>query len=875
MMEEREQSIFDGIQTGVVVREAYTLFNEQQIRAERCAFVLTKILYLINQGERFSSEEATQVFFAVTKLFQSSDIHLRRLVYLVIKELRVESDSSLIVVSCLSKDMVCTTDPFRANSIRVLAKIMDAGMIGGIERFLKQAIVEKNTLIVSSTLVASQHIWTMASDVVKRFQREVQEALQSPSPTVQYHALTLLYQIKSHDRLAISKIVLSLVRSPPRGMMAICLLIRIIASDLASSAQPNADLLKFLTSCLAHKSHMVVYESARTMCALEALSAIQLAPAISVLQDLLSSPSPTQRFAAVKTLSHVVHRYPLIVTPCSVELERLITDSNRSIGTLAISTLLKTGAEANVDRLMKSISGFMSEISDEFRIVMIGAVKTLALKFPAKHHTLMNFLSTALREEGGFKYKKCIIDAIIDIIEANKEATESGLEHFCEFIEDCEFPELSSKIIHILCDRGPYTPTPARYIRFIFNRVILETASVRAAAVSALAKFAVHAPQLTESVIVLLKRCLNDNDDEVRDRAIFYLTLLESGSGRSMGKPLFNVSTVPSPADLELSLQVYLQTNDKKESFNLTKHLVKVKEEAPVEDKKPVGVVEAARLKQKSGDVSGPLVNPYIETLNSIPEIAALGPIFKSSQPVEVTESETEYVVTCIKHVLNEHIVFQFNVTNNMEDQQLENVTVEMVPEEEGLEEEFSIPEATIAYQQTGTTFVCMSRAEDAFASGTIANTLKFSYKEVDEGEVGDFEQEDEYELEPLEVSEADFMRPETSIGLVEFRRQWESVGNGCEVVKKYSLGLDSLQAAVDAVLELLGMGACEGSNVVADGARSHAVNLAGSFLDLPKPMTVLARAGVMMVEGKGVTLKIAVRSENATLNATLCEAIR
>jgi coatomer protein complex subunit gamma len=49
--------------------------------------------------------------------------------------------------------MTSTIDPFRANSIRVLAKIMDASMIGGIERFLKQSIVDKNPLIVASTLV--------------------------------------------------------------------------------------------------------------------------------------------------------------------------------------------------------------------------------------------------------------------------------------------------------------------------------------------------------------------------------------------------------------------------------------------------------------------------------------------------------------------------------------------------------------------------------------------------------------------------------------------------------------------------------------------------------------------------------------------------
>jgi len=36
--------------------------------------------------------EATEVFFAVTKLFQSSDAGLRRLVYLMIKELSPSSD---------------------------------------------------------------------------------------------------------------------------------------------------------------------------------------------------------------------------------------------------------------------------------------------------------------------------------------------------------------------------------------------------------------------------------------------------------------------------------------------------------------------------------------------------------------------------------------------------------------------------------------------------------------------------------------------------------------------------------------------------------------------------------------------------------------
>lgn len=68
----------------------------------------------------------------------------------------------------------------------------------------------------------------------------------------------------------------------------------------------------------------------------------------------------------------------------------------------------------------------------------------------------------------------------------------------------------------------------------------------------------------------------------------------------------------------------------------------------------------------------------FVEKFAAIPEIAQLGPLFKSSQPVELTESETEYVVHCIKHVFAGHLVLQFDCTNTLNDQLLEGVTVHL-----------------------------------------------------------------------------------------------------------------------------------------------------------------------------------------------------
>lgn len=89
-------------------------------------------------------------------------------------------------------------------------------------------------------------------------------------------------------------------------------------------------------------------------------------------------------------------------------------------------------------------------------------------------------LTSLLSLQGGFEYKRAIVDCIISIIEENPESKETGLAHLCEFIEDCEHTVLATKILHLLGKEGPRTPQPSKYIRFIFNRVVLESEAVRA-----------------------------------------------------------------------------------------------------------------------------------------------------------------------------------------------------------------------------------------------------------------------------------------------------------------------------------------------------------------------------------------------------------
>jgi coatomer protein complex subunit gamma len=69
------------------------------LNARRCNAILCKLLYLLQHGETISKTDATDTFFAITKLYQSKDTTLRRLVYLAIKELCLISNDVIIVIS--------------------------------------------------------------------------------------------------------------------------------------------------------------------------------------------------------------------------------------------------------------------------------------------------------------------------------------------------------------------------------------------------------------------------------------------------------------------------------------------------------------------------------------------------------------------------------------------------------------------------------------------------------------------------------------------------------------------------------------------------------------------------------------------------------
>ena len=359
----------------VHVLQECRLFKDQ-INPQRARIIITKVLFLLSQGEKFTEREIVDCFFAVTMLFQNKNAELRRMVYLFIKEAAEATgkDNAMMVTQSLMKDLTGDNPLYRANAVRVLSQVIDSSALSHIERHIRQAIVDSNPFIASSGLVSGIYLFEQAPDIVRKWASEASTALQSSHQMVQYHALLLLYRIRQHDRLAVSRMIQGLINGNLRSPLGLCQLIRYVTklmNENISSADPKR-MYEFLNNCLHNKSEMVMLEAARAICAYPNVSAGDIEPAISVLQLFLSSANlPAQRFAAVRVLNTVANKFPLCVVKCNEDLENLIHDSNRSIATLACSTVLKTASEGQIDTLKKQLATFMPEIGDEFKIIVV------------------------------------------------------------------------------------------------------------------------------------------------------------------------------------------------------------------------------------------------------------------------------------------------------------------------------------------------------------------------------------------------------------------------------------------------------------------------------------------------------------------------
>ncbi|KAK5773605.1 hypothetical protein RI543_005122 [Arxiozyma heterogenica] len=906
-----------------IYQDCMNTFNELPVNAKRCRILISRLLRLLANGETFPESEATALFFSVSKLFQHQDDSLRQMVYLAIKELSSISDDVLMATSSIMKDIQNGSNLVKPNAIRSLTYVLDESTAFSAERLLKSAVVNKHPAVSSAALCTSYHLLPISETTIKRFSNEAQEAIvdlkQFPHSSMdnsefypnstfisQYHALGLVYQLKKNDKMSLLKLVRQFAEANTlKNQLAKVQLVKLVNDLIHRDPQLFTQFQSLLDNWLTNKYESVQLETAKLITSFSInnshlVSQELYISAINTLRSLLTVPRVTTRFAALRVLNRISINNPEKIMVCNPELESLINDSNRNISTYAITTLLKTGNAKNISSLVSTITKFIHEVSDDFKIIIIDAVRTLSLNFPQEWKSIVKFLIDVLKNgEGGLKFKNSIIEAIIDIVSFIPQSKELVLDNLCDFIEDCEYNEILVRVLHLLGKEGPFTSKPSLYVRHIYNRVVLENSIIRSAAVISLSKFALtkNDPTLKDSIVSLLRRIANDQDDEVRDRATIALELINASENKHslVAEQLIQSKYYYDLNSLENKLTNYMSANDDsfKTPFDVSSirkftedevkamKLKKKQQQAVgnnVENTKDAVVpgtkqtdnridndtYQGANLQEHQEDL---LETKYADELLSIEQFKEFGNLINSSKPIPLTEPEAEFVVHAVKHLFKDHVVFQFNVSNTLTNVVLDKVTVACSSEGDNqLEELFTLPIDRLLPNTEAACYVAYKK-DEAFAMEGFINILHFTTRELDPETNEPFENDegfdDEYEIDPIYLTAGDYVK---SSFTGNFENTFAELPS--EDVAVYNIKEDlSLQEITDKLILNTSCLPVSNTQFAPNDTNSHTLKLFGKSVFNGSKVALVVK---MIKSSKGIALKAQGRGEDATLCADL-----
>lgn len=819
---------------------------------------------------------------------------MKRLLHISIKELSSLSNDAIIATSSLIKDINSNQLFWKPSALRALVNVTDKAMIGSIERYLKQAIVHSYGCYASSALVSSYRINN--SDLLKKWTSEITQALESSNSMVEYHAFGLAYLMRKDDKFALLKMLSKYGRSLNSSLTMI-FMIRVCSNLLSNMDQSNfkspidinsnddyKTLFSFLSFCLNTRNDMVALEACRACIVLKSLPTKIVQQILNIIKMQTNSYKGYVRFAAIRSLYDMINNHSYLMEIISKEMkdqiEFLTSDENTNICMYAIIISLKMSGEGNIKRVLKMSSKLMNELSDEFRIEIVTQMAIIALKFPEHCDSLLTTFDTCLRNEGGYEFKNAVVNSIVVLLKKNPLVNKAALLSLCEFLEDCEYKKLSIKIIRQIGIYAKLSENPSSCIRYIFNRILLEKSEIRLAAVRCLAKIACSiksSKNLKSDIIVLLKRCMADPEDNIRMEADMYCRILDCQHDD------FAINYLcPSQASkidtkhYKSAFSTYLKNGDFSKPCKLEDY-----ENIQVEgdEKSKAGKFEKAISEQSNFDtVSKEQVSFDNEIsaleqaslkLKSVAFTKDLGPLLSMSlNPINLTEIESEYFVTAVKFVYESHIVIEFSIKNTVSDYVLDLVTFELTPPEEFVLEA-STSSSKIKNGEVGTVYALLKLPMDPLnIIGDCSNCImKFTL--IDSANSASFA--DQYDIEDIPIVVGDYI---TSVETYSFDTEWNALGSEHELNEAFLLNtFTSVESATQSVLNILAMNVVSDNVLLSDqGVEKRVVKLFGLFKMNTQIAVVLEFSQLPNI--KGVTVNAFFRTTDPVASEILISSL-
>jgi len=833
---------FDDLRKDLTLQSA-SIFNEKNIQNEQCIEILINLIYLLNKGEKFTEKEKETIFFSATKLLHSANPILRRIIFLFVKHLNWWQ-SSFILTGSLITELNGDDDLIKPNCFRLLGQITDASSVNVVERLLKEAINNKNHEVASSALSCTLFMCLKGFGIAKSWINEISEKLNSSlgeENLLTFHTLLLLKEIKKNDKLFLIKIFSKVAENSSsrnqRSQFAVCQLIRYITELLkrGNLEQNVKDIFnRFLEVSLYNIEESIKIEACRAVMQIPNVKPSLKKTTIATLCDLISSTNKIVRFSAMKTLDKYIDEFAQnIAVDIFLELEKIIEDSgtNSSIKSYAFSIFLKISKGLSDYRLEKMFKTFIEQYTkfkEDFKKKLIIISRNISRANPSKNKLYYNFFCSLFKLDASPQTKIEILEALIWFIYNDQELKLQSLLFLAESIFDCQYDILKIRILNLLGKECDLVNNKSKLVRYIYNQIILESPMVRASAISALGEIGFKEKNMRDIIISLIENCLNDDDNEVRERAFMVSKALKAfKENKKEDEQLINFvfpQKVKNPSPIEeLNIDLIQSVlNSEKENllksedicqelFNILNDTEKISE-ILIKDK------EDSKKKEKKEKKRGIEANPQKKipeedySLTMFPKIYGTPKIFTPYK--KLTDQSAEYLTQYRKIVHDKIVVIDFEIINTIEFQIINDISIDvdnLTSEGFDFDKTEIIPIKSLKTNESGHLYFKLLKDKDEIYSNCSFNcTLKFDLQELDvKGNPHGIAVKETYKLDKMvEVSYADYYIKNSKVNVDNFGEFWKQAekSNFTKTEEKMGLPYNSVKNAAIKFSEIIGL---------------------------------------------------------------------
>ncbi|KAH0790886.1 coatomer subunit gamma [Histomonas meleagridis] len=765
-------------------------FRDVTLNLPRCRSAMISILQAIAQNVEFTEKERTEIFFSLTQLFHSQDTYIHRLLILLLKEIPVNTHDSIIITHSLSKDIGGTQALPQGHAIRCLCAILEPNNVLSLERYLKLSIISQVPYTSSAALLGALHLIEGGrKDAVLRWLPEIRQASKSTNRATRFHALLLLYALKSEDGYASAQLASSL--EDPKTQLEQYISIAIASQSLKVKSNPS--VVEYLKRCMTTGSPIVRLEALRR--SPEELSSIS----VEVLSYLLRGTN-IKCFSAVRTIanSNNIQQYTSLLP----QIISLMKSPNTSLAANASICVLKLGDESHVDLITKRIL----KSCRKWAAPLLRAVAEESCKFASKYHNerLTDVSVFLLRVASDLPSKFSILRSLLTTEGIPRKHL---LPRLSEYLEDWDAVSIARIICDFIGKECKQMEDPSSLIPVLFNRINLDVSSVRMAAVNTLAMIAYsHGNEIKQKIIPLLELFQTDEDDSLREEVILFLNALKN--------------------NIDMSSM-------------FTDFIIECKEE------------KSSEVITNNENNENVVISEGFIPVSMNPEFEKYGKIEYKSDSFDVTDSDSDFVVSYFVNVFPKVIVLEFICTNTIEDVNITNVSVFL----DGIDVIETTEADSIKFKETGS-MCCILNRKNSMIFGRYRALLVYSQEDETD--------KDQWELNEVVLGINTWFRSQK---INQYEELYASMAQS-EVVSVFQVqnarntaqGIERVEAEIRLykVME------------EKDSKKTTILFYGKDIKD--KNLFVLVQLGI--ARGKGVVCRIAIRSESKDLSEEIMQTL-